>query len=186
LIPPPAPDRFRRVDLFAYIGETLRRIRKERGQTLDDLGKEAGLGRGQLSRIENGRQEATLSTLSKLLVAQGVSRREFFRRYELVEAEIEERAVTGGLSLADDRDPWPEEVRLALKRVESFVSAAFLQPRLAQGTIELGDVVILFRIVAKNPPEKAEESTEEPPSAPAPPRKSRPSPKRPARRRKTR
>jgi transcriptional regulator with XRE-family HTH domain len=175
------------VDLFAYIGETLRRMRKERGKTLEDLGKEAGLGRGQLSRIENGRQEATLTTLSKLLVAQGVSRREFFRRYELVEAEAEEREPPGGLSAADDRDHWPEEVRLALKRVDSFVTAAFLQPRLSQGTIELGDVVILFRVVSKNPPpEKAEETAEKPLAAPAPQRKPRPSPKRPARRRKTR
>lgn len=175
------------MDLFAYIGETLRRMRKEKGKTLDELGKEAGLGRGQLSRIENGRQEATLSTLSKLLVAQGVSRREFFRRYELVEAEIEEREAPGALS-ADDRDLWPEEVRLALKRVESFVSAAFLQPRLAQGTIELGDVVILFRIVSKSPPEKVEveESAENPLAAPAPQPRPRTSPKRPARPRKTR
>jgi transcriptional regulator with XRE-family HTH domain len=59
------------VDLFAYIGETLRRLRKDRGKTLDEIGQEAGLGRGQLSRIENGRQEATLTTLSKVLVSQG-------------------------------------------------------------------------------------------------------------------
>src|SRR4028119_175813 len=75
--------------MFAYVGETLRRLRKERGKTLEELGQEAGLGRGQLSRIENSRQEATLTTLSKILDSKGMSRREFFRRYELVEAEAE-------------------------------------------------------------------------------------------------
>lgn len=175
------------MDLFAYIGETLRRLRKDRGKTLEEIGQEAGLGRGQLSRIENGRQEATLTTLSKILVSQGVSRREFFHRYELVEAEAESFDPSEGVpASAGSRDEWPEEVRLALKRVEAFVTAAFLQPRpVAQGTFELGDLVVLFRIVSKNPPPGPEK--EESPGAvsPAPPPKPRAS-KRPVRRRKTR
>jgi transcriptional regulator with XRE-family HTH domain len=181
------------VDLFAYIGETLRRLRKDRGKTLDEIGHEAGLGRGQLSRIENGRQEATLTTLSKVLVSQGVSRREFFHRYEMVEAEAETVERTGGLpASAGGRDEWPAEVRLALKQVEAFVTAAFLQPRpVAQGTFELGDLVVLFRIVSKNPPPGKEEAAGAaspapslPPSPPSPPKPR--AAKRPARRRKTR
>src|SRR6187549_555557 len=104
------------VDMFAYIGETLRRLRKEKGKTLERLGEEAGLGRGQLSRIENGRQEATLGTLAKILASQGVTRREFFRRYDLVEAEAlaNERASApengeGGLA-----SRWPEEIQEVL------------------------------------------------------------------------
>ncbi|HSN86625.1 MAG TPA: helix-turn-helix transcriptional regulator [Thermoanaerobaculia bacterium] len=158
--------------MFTYVGETLRRLRKERGKTLDELGQEAGLGRGQLSRIENGRQEATLTTLSKVLVSQGMSRREFFRRYELVEAEAEALDRTGALpaALAEGADEWPAEVRDALKKVEAFVNAAFLQPRpVAQGSIELGDLVILFRVVAKNPPQETE--PREDPAPPAPPSK---------------
>lgn len=174
------------MDLFAYIGETLRRMRKERGKTLDEIGKEAGLGRGQLSRIENGRQEATLTTLSKILVSQGMSRHEFFQRYALVETEAEALARSGGVPAPRSREEeWPEEVRQALQRVESFVTAAFLQPRpVAQGTLELGDLVVLFRVVSKNPPPQ-EEAPEPASLAPAPAR-SRPSPKRPARRRKAR
>lgn len=175
------------MDLFAYIGETLRRLRKERGKTLEEIGREAGLGRGQLSRIENDRQEATLTTLSKILVSQGVSRREFFHRYELVEEEAEEIERTGGAPApANSQDEWPEEVRHALKRVEAFVTAAFLQPRpVAQGTIEMGDLVVLFRVVSKNPPQEREKGEPEAPSS-APPPRPRPSPKRPARRRRTR
>jgi transcriptional regulator with XRE-family HTH domain len=179
------------VDLFAYIGETLRRLRKDRGKTLEEIGKEAGLGRGQLSRIENARQEATLTTLSKILVSQGVSRREFFHRYELVEEEAE-AVESGGVPAADRQDEWPEEVRHALKRVEAFVTAAFLQPRpVAQGTFELGDLVVLFRVVSKHPPQEQEKAgTPGVPgtasSAPAPPARSRTSAKRSARRRKAR
>ncbi len=177
------------MDLFAYIGETLRRLRKERGKTLDEIGQEAGLGRGQLSRIENARQEATLATLSKILVSQGVSRREFFHRYELVEEEAAAVERSEGAPAPADQTEWPEEVRQALKRVEAFVTAAFLQPRpVAQGTFELGDLVVLFRIVSKNPPQ-GQESPEKPPAAPPAPEKpagSRASAKRPSRRRKAR
>ena len=139
--------------MFAYVGETLRRLRKERGKTLEELGQEAGLGRGQLSRIENSRQEATLTTLSKILHSQGMSRRDFFHRYELVEAEAEavERSGFEPASGADSGGEWPEEAREILKRVESFVNAAFLQPRpVAQGTFELGNLVILFRVISKD------------------------------------
>jgi transcriptional regulator with XRE-family HTH domain len=175
------------VELFAYIGETLRRLRKERDKTLDEIGKEAGLGRGQLSRIENARQEATLSTLSKILVSQGVSRREFFHRYELVEAEAEAVRPEGLPAPVAGEEEWPAEVRQALKQVRSFVAAAFLQPQpVAQGTIELGDLVVLFRVVSKaRPPEPAKPAGEEAPDAGAPrPRRRGPS-RRPARRRKT-
>lgn len=173
------------MDLFAYIGETLRRVRKERGKTLEEVSQEAGLGRGQLSRIENGRQSPTLSTLSKVLISQRVTRRELIQRYELVETEAEALERQGGVPApADRKDEWPEEVREALKQVESFVTAGFLQPRLAQGAIELGEVVILFRVLSKKDLEKKEAPVEAP--APAPKPASRPPSKRPSRRRKTR
>ena len=176
------------MDLFAYIGETLRRVRKERGKTLEEVSQEAGLGRGQLSRIENGRQEATLTTLSKVLVSQGMSRREFFHRYEQVEADAEAAEHPEGVP-AGRRDEWPEEVRLALRQVEAFVTAAFHQPRpVAQGTIELGDLVVLFRVVSRNPPPAKEEASGPVSSAPSaqPPRPRPRAVKGPSRRRKGR
>jgi transcriptional regulator with XRE-family HTH domain len=158
--------------LFGHVGETLRRLRKERGKTLQQIGREAGLGRGQLSRIENSHQEATLTTLFKILRSQGVSRREFFRRYDLVEDEAAalhpadgaaggERGISPAL-----RSEWPEEIRGALGQLESFVNMTFHQPRpVAQGAIELGDLVVLFRVVPR--------SVAEPAPAPAPPPKAR-------------
>jgi transcriptional regulator with XRE-family HTH domain len=144
------------VDQFDLVGETLRRMRKEKGKTLEQLGEEAGLGRGQLSRIENGRQEATLGTLAKILGSQGVSRREFFRRYDLVEAEAlaNERATVPETHDKVLAGRWPEEIQEVLGKVESFVQTTFHGPKpVAQGAVEIGDVVVLFRVMPKNPPE---------------------------------
>jgi transcriptional regulator with XRE-family HTH domain len=155
------------VDQFDLVGETLRRLRKERGKTLEKLGAEAGLGRGQLSRIENGRQEATLGTLAKILRSQGMTRREFFRRYELVEAEALaiERASAPKPDETALAGRWPEEIQEVLGKVESFVQTTFHGPKpVAQGAVEVGDVVVLFRIVPKAPPEPL-------PPSPAPKRK---------------
>ena len=140
------------MELFALIGETLRRLRKDKGLTLEQLGEAAELGRGQLSRIENGHQEATLSTLAKVLNAQGVSRREFFRRYELVEAE----ALGIQRHQAGDAPPrpglWPQGILDAMSRIEGFAHEMLQQTLpVAQGAIEVGELVVLFRVVPKNP-----------------------------------
>ncbi len=142
--------------MFDLVGETLRRLRKERGKTLEQIGHDAQLGRGQLSRIENSRQEATLSTLAKILEAQGVSRREFFRRYDLVEAEalaVHRPAEQEG-ALNEPSSSWPQEVQGVISRVEAFLRATFgdLRP-VAQGAIELGEYVVLFRVLPKGSPE---------------------------------
>ena len=157
--------------MFDLIGETLRRLRKERGLTLEELGEAAELGRGQLSRIENNKQEATLSTLAKILNTQGVSRREFFRRYELVESEAlaVERQRTGGAVTSEE--DWPREVQEVLGKIESFVDATLRQPRpVAQGAVEVGDLLVLFRVVPKSAPAAPEPAAgareEKPPPRP--------------------
>jgi transcriptional regulator with XRE-family HTH domain len=178
--------------MFALIGETLRRLRKDKRLTLDELGKAAELGRGQLSRIENGHQEATLSTLGKILRSQGVSRREFFRRYDLVESEklAVEREQAGGAAPgeAHGEGSWPQEVQDVLSRVESFVHMTFNQPRpVAQGAFEVGDLVVLFRVVPRNAaPEPPRQPDQGPGGAPpeAPPPGSRAAHRRPGGKRK--
>jgi transcriptional regulator with XRE-family HTH domain len=163
--------------MFGFVGETLRRLRKERGKTLEQLGEEAGLGRGQLSRIENARQEATLTTLDKILTSQGVSRRDFFHRYDLVEGEAAavERAAAGAPdgqtghsgqpgAAPGDSGAWPEEIREVLGKLESFVSMTFRQPHpVAQGVVELGDLVVLFRVVSRSSAETAAPAPGAPP-----------------------
>jgi len=155
--------------MFALVGETLRRFRKDKGLTLEKLGEMAGLGRGQISRIENGHQEATLSTLAKILRCLGVSRWEFFRRYERVEAEA--LAAAGEKTGADPAAAnWPEEIQAVLGRIESLAHLTLHQPRpVAQGAIEVGDLVVLFRIVPKGAAPEASPKGEEPGAAAAAP-----------------
>ena len=159
--------------MFALVGETLRRFRKDKGLTLEKLGEMAGLGRGQLSRIENGHQEATLSTLAKILRCLEVSRWEFFRRYERVEAE-----ALAAAGQETDADPaaasWPEKIQDVLGRIESLAHLTLHQPRpVAQGAIEVGDLVVLFRIVPKDAAPAVPAKSEEPAGVPATPAKRR-------------
>lgn len=148
--------------MFALIGETLRRFRKDKGLTLEKLGEMAGLGRGQISRIENGHQEATLSTLAKILRCQGVSRWEFFRRYERVEAEA--LANGGQPAETSPEADWPQEVQDVIGRIESLAHLTLNQPRpVAQGAIEVGGFVVLFRVMPKDAaPEPAPRNESEP------------------------
>jgi transcriptional regulator with XRE-family HTH domain len=156
------------VDQFGFVGETLRRLRKEKGKTLEELGHEAGLGRGQLSRIENGRQEATLGTLSKILTSQGISRREFFRRYDLVETEAQANQRAAGVRAEDGphAEGWPQEVQDVMGKVESFVQRMSQMRPVAQGAFELGDLVVVFRAMPKDAPEAVPPREPEPPSSP--------------------
>ena len=160
--------------MFELIGETLRRLRRERGLTLEELGQRAELGRGQLSRIENNKQEATLSTLAKILSCQGVSRREFFRRYELVESEAQAVQREEGRAPAGR----PQEVQDVLGRLESFLQST-LHPTgtVAQGAIEVGDLLVLFRVVPRSAvPPQPEPSPS--PEEQRPPRPGRPAPRK--------
>jgi len=54
-------------------GERLKKIRKDKKLTLDDLASTSDLGKTQLSRYENGRQSPTLETIISLQKALGVS-----------------------------------------------------------------------------------------------------------------
>jgi transcriptional regulator with XRE-family HTH domain len=157
--------------MFGLIGETLRRLRKERKLTLEELRQAAGLGRGQLSRIENDKQEATLSTLAKILNSQGVSRHEFFRRYDLVESEALALGRQESASTAAEGS-WPQEIQQVLSKVDSFVRRTLDQPRpVAQGAIEIGDWVVLLRVVPKQggaPPALPIEAGSEPAKEPKP------------------
>ncbi|HEX2644623.1 MAG TPA: helix-turn-helix transcriptional regulator [Thermoanaerobaculia bacterium] len=164
------------MDMFAYLGETLRRLRKERGKTLEQVGKQARLGRGQLSRIENARQEATLSTLAKILESLGVSRREFFRRYDLVEAEALALHRPGEENPGDELPSrWPEDLRDVISRVELFLQTNFQQLRpVAQGAVELGEYVVLFRVLPKDSPEVFVARSDPPAASPESPAKGKP------------
>ena len=53
------------------IGEAIREARKTKQMTQEDLGKLIGVKKGQISRIENGRN-LTLSTISRIFKAMEI------------------------------------------------------------------------------------------------------------------
>jgi len=59
--------------LFETVGATIRKLRKARKWSQENLSEYAELGTVQISRIENGRVRPTLVTLIKLAMALGVS-----------------------------------------------------------------------------------------------------------------
>ena len=147
--------------MFALVGETLRRLRKERHMTLGGVAVETDLGRGQLSRIENGHQRATLPTLAKILTALKTGRSEFFRRYDLVEEEAlgVERGRAGrdqaSGAYAEAARGWPDEIREAVGKLEALVHGSLPASTraVAQGAFEVGEYVVLFRVLPKGAPE---------------------------------
>ena len=54
------------IAVVAQFGETLRRLRKKRGLTQAELASKAGVSRGYLIRLEQGKQDPTLSMLRRL------------------------------------------------------------------------------------------------------------------------
>ena len=55
------------------LGKNLKRIRTVKGITQGDIVRKLGLGRGFISNIENGKANPTLSTITKIAKAIGVS-----------------------------------------------------------------------------------------------------------------
>ena len=98
---------------------------------------------------------------------------DFFRRYDRVEAEA--LATAGQETNADPAAAsWPEEIQDVLGRIESLAHLTLHQPRpVAQGAIEVGDLVVLFRIVPKGAAPESPPKSEEPAGVPARPAKRR-------------
>jgi transcriptional regulator with XRE-family HTH domain len=74
------PDRRRRDagERLVEIGSTIRRLRRERGLSLRDLGRSTGFSISFLSLVERGRSSISLTSLHTLAVALGVDMSEFF------------------------------------------------------------------------------------------------------------
>ncbi len=66
-----------RQSLKKQFGQFLRRVRGSK--TLRDFGREAGLSRSHLQRLEQGDQNLSLDTLERVLRRLGVTIRDVFR-----------------------------------------------------------------------------------------------------------
>ncbi len=56
----------------AQVGARIRRLRSERGISLTELARQAGLGKGTLSELETGQRNPTLETLYALTAPLGI------------------------------------------------------------------------------------------------------------------
>ena len=68
--------------LERHIGHVLKTLRLQQKLTIADIGAEARISRGMLSKIENGQTSTSLETLTRLCDALGVSLGHLFREYD--------------------------------------------------------------------------------------------------------
>ena len=126
-----------------HLGNFVRKYRLKQRLILADVSARAGISRGMLSKIENGQTSASLSTLTKVARALGVTLSTMFSNYDVpvggaqhVKAgqgiEVVRRGTKRGHTyhlLAYDRGPAHDVVRgkvLALARPPGFLWPASL------------------------------------------------------------
>ena len=63
----------------AKLGLNLKRIRTKKAISQGDIARELGVSRGFVSTIENGKTNPTLSTITKIAKALGVSTNELLK-----------------------------------------------------------------------------------------------------------
>lgn len=66
-----------------YLGNFLRKYRLEQHLTIAEVSGRAGISKGMLSKIENGHTSASLSTLTSLSQALGITLSTMFRNYDV-------------------------------------------------------------------------------------------------------
>src|SRR3954452_23318896 len=84
--------------MFTNLGHTLGLLRELRGKSQARVAREAGIGKSQLSKYENGKELPKLDSLEKVLIALKVSYFEFFYTLHLVDRRASE------LELGSDGD----------------------------------------------------------------------------------
>ncbi|HLO76528.1 MAG TPA: XRE family transcriptional regulator [Magnetospirillum sp.] len=97
---PHAMDGARENSLEVAIGHQVREYRTKLGMTVADLGRQANLSPGMLSKIENGVTSPSLSTLQSLSRALNVPVTAFFRKFE---EQRDATYVKSGQGLAIER-----------------------------------------------------------------------------------
>jgi transcriptional regulator with XRE-family HTH domain len=78
--------------MFKNLGKTLSLLRELRGKSQARVAREAGIGKSQLSKYENGKELPKLDSLEKVLRALGVGHFEFFYTLYLVDRRAEDLA----------------------------------------------------------------------------------------------
>jgi len=88
--------------MFMNLGKTLGLLRELRGKSQARVAREAGIGKSQLSKYENGKELPKLDSLEKVLKALGVGHFEFFYTLYLVDQRADGLARgEGGQALVE-------------------------------------------------------------------------------------
>jgi transcriptional regulator with XRE-family HTH domain len=88
--------------MFINLGKTLSLLRELRGKSQARVAREAGIGKSQLSKYENGKELPKLDSLEKVLKALGVGHFEFFYTLYLVDQRAADLVRSdGGEALAE-------------------------------------------------------------------------------------
>jgi transcriptional regulator with XRE-family HTH domain len=83
--------------MFEKVGLALEVLRKHRGMSQAALAQAAGVGKGQISKYENGKELPKLDTLERLLGVLGVSRRTFAIVLDLLDEGLDHpESASGG------------------------------------------------------------------------------------------
>ncbi|HEY0514344.1 MAG TPA: helix-turn-helix transcriptional regulator [Thermoanaerobaculia bacterium] len=85
--------------MFNNLGRTLSLLRELRGKSQALVAREAGIGKSQLSKYENGKELPKLDSLEKVLNALNVGYFEFFYTLNLVDrraADLDRAAESDG------------------------------------------------------------------------------------------
>ncbi len=95
--------------MFTNLGHTLGLLRELRGKSQARVAREAGIGKSQLSKYENGKELPKLDSLEKVLIALKVSYFEFFYTLQLVDRRASELepAENGDGDEASSPEPLP-------------------------------------------------------------------------------
>ena len=120
--------------MFVNLGRTLGLLRELRGKSQAHVAREAGIGKSQLSKYENGKELPKLDSLEKVLNALDVGHFEFF--YTLY--QLDDRAAELA-RLGDRRSPPPAPLLKAHPLLAESTDQAF--------TRVFSDLLFLYRRV---------------------------------------
>ena len=142
--------------MFVNLGRTLSLLRELRGKSQARVAREAGIGKSQLSKYENGKELPKLDSLEKVLNVLEVGHFEFFYTLYLVDRRAADlsRPRNDGAGDPVEQAADPGEVLDAIPLRDEHVLPPLLKghPLLAQSTDQaftrvFADLLLLYRRV---------------------------------------
>src|SRR5436309_15524773 len=101
------------MEMFSNLGRTLGLLRELRGKSQALVAREAGIGKSQLSKYENGKELPKLDSLEKVLKALEVGQFEFFYTLHLVDQRATDLARGDGAAGAKGGAEGEEQLYLS-------------------------------------------------------------------------